>query len=137
MIKLDFSTWQKEHSENPHVVFNGDNIEVLKKLHKIYDKQVSCIYIDPPYNNGEQYTYYSDVQTHDKWLKQMERVLRELKEFLKEDGSFNNDLVNDIYNQLEFKYFPIHWKLFYGFAKHGFATGVYLLLLCIKKIIGK
>ena len=43
MIKLDFSTWQKEYSENPRVVFNGDNIDVLKRLHKIYDKQVSCI----------------------------------------------------------------------------------------------
>lgn len=87
MIKLDFSTWKKEYSKNPHVVFNGDNIDVLKSLHAIYDKQVSCIYIDPPYNNGEKYTYYSDVQSHDNWLKQMEEVLRELKDFLKDDGS--------------------------------------------------
>ena len=87
MIKLDFSTWKKEYSENPRVVFNGDNIDVLKRLHEIYDKQVSCIYIDPPYNNGEKYAYYSDVQSHDKWLKQMEKVLRELKPFLKNDGS--------------------------------------------------
>lgn len=87
MINLDFSTWKREHSKNPHVVFNGDNIDVLKSLHAIYDKQVSCIYIDPPYNNGEKYTYYSDVQSHDNWLKQMEQVLRELKDFLKDDGS--------------------------------------------------
>ncbi|MEE0946865.1 MAG: site-specific DNA-methyltransferase [Acutalibacteraceae bacterium] len=87
MINLDFSTWKREYSKNPHVVFNGDNIDVLKSLHAIYDKQVSCIYIDPPYNNGEKYTYYSDVQSHDNWLKQMEQVLRELKDFLKDDGS--------------------------------------------------
>lgn len=39
------------------------------------------------------------------------------------------------YKKLKLKHFPIHWKLFYGCAKYNFATGVYLLLLCIKKII--
>lgn len=87
MIALDFLTWKNEYSSNPHVVFNGDNMDVLRKLHAMYDKQVSCIYIDPPYNNGEKYTYYSDVLSHEKWLKQMETVLTELKDFLKEDGS--------------------------------------------------
>ncbi len=41
------------------------------------------------------------------------------------------------YKQLDLKYFPVHWKVFYGCAKHNFATGVYLLLLCIKKIINR
>lgn len=35
------------------------------------------------------------------------------------------------YKQLDFRYFPIHWKIFYGCAKHGFAAGVYAMLLCI------
>lgn len=39
------------------------------------------------------------------------------------------------YKTLEFKYFPLHWKVFYGFAKKGNAIGVYLLLQVIHKII--
>ncbi len=65
-------------------------------------------------------------------------ILHQKKDRIKKIKSIiKNPYYKDAYNQLEFKYFPIHWKLFYGFAKHGFATGVYLLLLCIKKIIGK
>lgn len=41
------------------------------------------------------------------------------------------------YRQLEFKYFPIHWKIFYGCAKYNIAIGVYLLLLCIQRVIMK
>ena len=36
---------------------------------------------------------------------------------------------------LDFSYFPIHWKLFYGCARHRFASGVYVLLKVIQKII--
>ena len=39
------------------------------------------------------------------------------------------------YSQLTLKYFPIHWKMFFFCAKHNYATGVYLLLLAIKKIL--
>ena len=41
------------------------------------------------------------------------------------------------YKQLTLKYFPLHWKLFYGCAKYNFPVGVYLLLLAIKRIISK
>lgn len=38
------------------------------------------------------------------------------------------------YNQLDFRYFPIHWKIFYGCAKLRFAPGVYILLMCINML---
>ncbi len=41
------------------------------------------------------------------------------------------------YNALCFKYFPIHWKAFYGAAKFGYATGVYVLLTLITKLMGR
>lgn len=41
----------------------------------------------------------------------------------------------EAYKTLEFKYFPIHWKLFYFCAKHSLVLGLYLLLLAIKRII--
>lgn len=46
-----------------------------------------------------------------------------------------SDRYKEAYKKLEFKYFPIHWKLFYSFAKAGNATGVYMLLKVIQRII--
>lgn len=50
-----------------------------------------------------------------------------------------NILISDryrmAYNTLELKYFPLHWKVFYQFAKKANAMGVYLLLAIIYKII--
>lgn len=41
------------------------------------------------------------------------------------------------YNELEYNFLPIHWKLFYGCARIGCASGVYCLLRIISKIISK
>ena len=41
------------------------------------------------------------------------------------------------YKNLPLNYFPIHWKLFYGCARHGFAFGVYMLLTVIQRIISR
>ena len=87
MKTISFSEWLNKKDDSPRIIFEGDNISVLKKLHSLYDNTVSCIYIDPPYNNGEKYNFYDDAVSHEKWLSQMEAVLKELKPFLKEDGS--------------------------------------------------
>lgn len=41
------------------------------------------------------------------------------------------------YADLEVKYFPIHWKLFFTLCKKGSGTGVYILIKCIDRLIGK
>lgn len=41
------------------------------------------------------------------------------------------------YSQLELKYFPIHWKLFFMMCRLGSGTGVYILIKCIDKLIGR
>lgn len=87
MQKTSLSEWLNTANKEPHVIFRGDNIEILKKLHSKFDNSVSCIYIDPPYNNGEKYAFYDDDTSHDKWLEQMKAVLIELKPFLRNDGS--------------------------------------------------
>ena len=87
MQKINFSKWINGTNNEPHVIFRGDNIEILKKLHSKFDNSVSCIYIDPPYNNGEKYAFYDDDTSHDKWLAQMKAILLELKPFLQSDGS--------------------------------------------------
>lgn len=43
----------------------------------------------------------------------------------------------EAYKELKLKYFPLHWKVFYWCAKRKCATGVYMLLVAIKKIISK
>lgn len=41
------------------------------------------------------------------------------------------------YRNFDLRYFPIHWKVFYGFAKYNMAWGVYGMLLCIQRLIGR
>lgn len=68
-------------------IIHGDNISALLDLRGEYLGEVKCIYIDPPYNNGEQYTHYMDDRTHLDWVEMMKRVLGSLKSFLRGDGS--------------------------------------------------
>jgi len=69
-----------------NLIIQGDNALVLKELNEYWGK-VKCIYIDPPYNNGEIYTHYNDKSNHGDWLSEIEEKLRLLKPFLSEDGS--------------------------------------------------
>ena len=85
----------------------GDNLEALKALLPYYAGKVKCIYIDPPYNTGNEGWVYNDnvsspeirtwlgkvvgkeaedLSRHDKWLCMMYPRLRLLREFLREDG---------------------------------------------------
>lgn len=68
-------------------IIHGDNIDVLECLREKYEGKVKCIYIDPPYNNGEIYTHYDDQSGHDEWLKNISSALKKLKPFLRKDGS--------------------------------------------------
>lgn len=70
-----------------NILVQGDNKDVLPEMRVVLAGRVKCIYIDPPYNNGETYHYYNDNAMHDSWLKDMSRVLEMLKPLLSEDGS--------------------------------------------------
>jgi len=63
---------------------NGDALDMLSTELK---GKVKCIYIDPPYNNGETYTHYNDDLKHEIWLKQITSTLSKLKQLLANDGS--------------------------------------------------
>lgn len=47
-------------ADTGNVFIEGDNLEVLKLLHKSYFGRVKCIYIDPPYNTGNDFVYPDD-----------------------------------------------------------------------------
>lgn len=71
----------------PNILIQGDNKDVLPELTPAYGGKIKCVYIDPPYNNGDTYHYYSDNTTTSSWLKDMRFVLMWLRQLLTKDGS--------------------------------------------------
>jgi adenine-specific DNA-methyltransferase len=76
-----------------HAVINGENFHILQLLVYLYEGQVDCIYIDPPYNTGardwkynNRYVDKKDAWRHSKWLSMMEKRLRLARRLLKPDG---------------------------------------------------
>jgi site-specific DNA-methyltransferase (adenine-specific)/adenine-specific DNA-methyltransferase len=95
-------------AENSNLIVQGDNLLALKALLPRYAGQAKCIYIDPPYNTGNEGWAYNDnvnsleirkwlgevvgkegetLDRHDRWLCMMYPRLVLLKQFLREDGA--------------------------------------------------
>jgi adenine-specific DNA-methyltransferase len=93
-------------SLHDNLIIQGDNLKALKALLPTYAGRVKCIYIDPPYNTGNEGWAYNDnvnspmlkewlgkivdkedMTRHDKWLCMMMPRLKLLRELLSEDGA--------------------------------------------------
>jgi hypothetical protein len=95
-------------ADSGNLIVQGDNLLALKALLPRYAGQVKCIYIDPPYNTGNEGWIYNDnvnspeirkwlgevvgkegetLDRHDRWLCMMYPRLVLLKQFLREDGA--------------------------------------------------
>ena len=91
-----------------NLIVQGDNLHALKALLPRYAGTVKCIYIDPPYNTGNEGWVYNDnvnspeirrwlgevvgkegetLDRHDRWLSMMYPRLVLLRQFLREDGA--------------------------------------------------
>jgi len=91
-----------------NLIVQGDNLAALKALLPYYAGQVKCVYIDPPYNTGNEGWAYNDnvnspvirdwlgktvgkegetLDRHDRWLCMMYPRLALLRQFLSEDGA--------------------------------------------------
>lgn len=92
-------------------IIHGDNLEALKALLPEYEGRIKCIYIDPPYNTGNEHWVYNDnvnspkiqkwlhdvyhdsgvtvddLTRHDKWLCMMYPRLKLLQKLLSDDGA--------------------------------------------------
>ncbi len=89
-------------------IIHGDNLEALKALLPEYEERVDCVYIDPPYNTGNEKWVYNDnvndpqirrwlnqvvgaegedLSRHDKWLCMMYPRLVLLRQLLSNDGA--------------------------------------------------
>lgn len=71
----------------PNILIKGNNKEILPELIKEYGGKVKCIYIDPPYNNGDSYHYYDDNIAETNWLRDIHNVLIYLRMLMSKDGS--------------------------------------------------
>ena len=99
-------TYNAESSEN--MIIHGDNLLALKSLLPQYEGRVDCIYIDPPYNTGNEKWVYNDnvndprikkwlgevvgaegedLSRHDKWLCMMYPRLKLLYKLLSDHGA--------------------------------------------------
>lgn len=80
-----YSISTKPCSENK--IIHGDSFDVLDVLYSQYAGKIRCIYIDPPYNNGEAYTHYNDQYGHEEWLDNITSILKKLKPLMSMNGS--------------------------------------------------
>ena len=95
----------RKASLHDNLIVEGDNLAALKALLPTYQGKVKCIYIDPPYNTGNEGWAYNDnvnspmmqdwlgkvvdredLTRHDKWCCMMLPRLKLLRELLRDDG---------------------------------------------------
>ncbi|GAA9402964.1 hypothetical protein BTM420_09000 [Helicobacter pylori] len=74
------------NDKNTNYLIKGNNLIALHSLKKKFAKQVKCIYIDPPYNTGNDSFNYNDNFNHSSWLVFMKNRLEVAREFLSDDG---------------------------------------------------
>lgn len=94
-------------SKSENLIINGDNLEALKALMPYYAGKIKCVYIDPPYNTGNEGWVYNDkvnspkikqwlgkvvgkesedLTRHDKWLCMMYPRLKLIRDLMAENG---------------------------------------------------
>ena len=86
-VRIAKKSFLEKKISNPRVLILGDNQKVLKDIKDTYEHQVSLIYIDPPYNRGDDFKFYKDTKNHDEWLEGMRTTILELRKFLSAVGS--------------------------------------------------
>ncbi|EAH9136254.1 site-specific DNA-methyltransferase [Campylobacter upsaliensis] len=76
----------KENLNNANLLIKGNNLLCLHSLKKKFANKVKLIYIDPPYNTGNDSFNYNDNFNHSTWLTFMKNRLEIAREFLRDDG---------------------------------------------------
>ncbi|HZW26161.1 MAG TPA: site-specific DNA-methyltransferase [Gallionella sp.] len=79
--------WSFGIPKTGNALLHGDNLEILKLLTETHANTVKCVYLDPPYNNGESYLHYFDSMSHEEWLLAVTKRLEQIKTLLRNDGS--------------------------------------------------
>lgn len=106
--------------DTDNLIIKGNNLLGLSSLLKRYENKVKCIYIDPPYNTGNDTFLYNDRFNHSSWLLFMKNRLELARRLLREDGSifiqcddfedsYLKVLMDDIFGRENFRN-KITWK---------------------------
>jgi len=142
-----------------NLIIHGDNLKALKALLPMYAGKVKCIYIDPPYNTGNEGWRYNDnvnspmmqewlgkvvdkedLTRHDKWLCMMMPRLRVLRELLTDDGAIfvsidDNEvhrlrcLMDEVFGDENFVAMFVWKKSYGGGAKSNYVVGTHEYVL--------
>lgn len=95
--------------ETENLYIEGDNLEVLKLLQETYLGKIKMIYIDPPYNTGNDFVYNDDFSgSRDEWLgnsgnfdENGNQVVDNYTKNTESNGRFHTDWLNMIYPRLK------------------------------------
>ncbi len=84
------------------ILIKSDNYQALNLLKHKFKDSVKTVYIDPPYNTGNDGFLYKDSYRHSSWLSMMENRLEVAKELMSEDGAIfvnidNNEIKNALF----------------------------------------
>lgn len=92
-----------DNTENLYI--EGDNLEVLKLLRETYLHKIKVIYIDPPYNTGNNLIYKNDfsinIKDYVSFSGQMDDLGNHLMQNVETNGRFHTDWLNMIYPRLK------------------------------------
>ena len=96
-----------DHTQNLYI--EGDNLDVLKVLRETYLGKVKMIYIDPPYNTGNDFVYNDDFSQSKEefeflsghYDKDGNRVVAPMSRNLESNGRFHTDWLNMMYPRLK------------------------------------
>lgn len=100
---------QPEFSKNwdgtKNVFIEGDNLEVLKILQKHYHGKIKVIYIDPPYNTGQDFIYPDNfgegLESYLEWTRQINQEGKKVSTNSESEGRFHSNWLNMIYPRLK------------------------------------
>jgi len=97
-------TTSKEWDTTKNLYIEGDNLEILRLLQKPYYKKIKMVYIDPPYNTGNDFIYKDDFKDNIKNYKEKSGQL--LVANSETSGRYHTDWLNMMYPRLK-----IAWNL--------------------------
>ena len=104
-LKVDGTPDDDGVNDSKNIFIEGENLEVLKILQKSYSNKIKMIYIDPPYNTGEDFIYDDDfTETVSEYLKRTGQVDEEGKSLStnkKSDGRFHSKWLSMMYPRLK------------------------------------
>ena len=148
-----------------NLIVHGDNLAALKSLLPTYHGKVKCVYIDPPYNTGNEGWAYSDavnsplmrdwlgrvvdrddLTRHDKWCCMMVPRLKLLRELLREDGAIfvsidDNEvhhlrcLMDEVFGEENFVANVVWQKRYVSNVTSGFISDMHDHIICYARSV--